>query len=310
MHAACRLQARLLPCWPSRPLHLLACRVKAPAHWARSATGGADPAPAATAAGAELLDALSPTQRLQVERYLDELMEWNQVMDLTAVTDRHGAVERHILDSLALLPVLDDCMRQQQWSSSSSESGPARNSAAGAKQHEQQGSSSCSSVVDVGSGAGLPGLVLAIVRPQWHVVLLDSLQKRCRFLEHAALAAGLSNVSVKWARAEDAGQSPELREQFDVAVARAVAQTRLLAELCLPLVRVGGHWVAAKGPSPEREVTEAANALGQLGGGWPEVRGVASWSADGQRTAVVVRKEKTTPAKFPRKPGVPAKRPL
>lgn len=209
-------------------------------------------------------------------------------------------MERHVLDSLALLPVLDTCLQQQQ--------------------HEQQHACSCgnssmpsnsySSVVDVGTGAGLPGMVLAIARPSWHVTLLDSLHKRCRFLEQAAAVAELANVRVEWARAEDAGQSPALRASFDLAVARAVAEARLLAELCLPLVRVGGHWVAAKGPAPQTEVATASNALGQLGGGPAEVWTVDSWSADGQRTAVVVRKVRDTPTCFPRKPGVPAKKPL
>ncbi|PNH00601.1 Ribosomal RNA small subunit methyltransferase G [Tetrabaena socialis] len=111
-------------------------------------------------------------------------------------------------------------------------------------------------VVDVGTGAGLPGMVLAAARPQWKVTLLDSLRKRCDFLRQAAAVAGLTNVEVVWCRAEEGGQRPDLRQAYDLAVARAVAESRVLAELCLPFVRVGGTWVASKGPNPEVKLGE------------------------------------------------------
>ncbi|GJW44867.1 ribosomal RNA small subunit methyltransferase G [Tanacetum coccineum] len=159
-------------------------------------------------------------------------------MNLTAVTEASEVMDRHIEDSLAIIP-------------------PIRSS------H----SSHCESdfenlnLVDVGSGAGLPGLILAIACPGWKVTLLESLNKRCVFLEHAIGLIGLSNVKVVRGRAEDVGQNIEFREVFDVTVARAVAEMRVLAEYCLPLVRVGGLFVAAKGHAPEEEVTRAKRAI-------------------------------------------------
>ncbi|GAB4821340.1 hypothetical protein N2152v2_008386 [Parachlorella kessleri] len=257
------------------------------------------PVPYAMVRGRVFVKPLSNTQQQQLEVFLDTLFDWNSRMNLTGIKDRAEYYERHVSDSLALLPVLDACLSQQQ-------------------QQQQQGQQAARisqpvSLIDVGSGAGLPGMVLAIARPSWQVTLLDSLQKRCTFMEHAAAACGLANVSVRWARAEEAGQDPGLREQHQLAVARAVAELRLLAELCLPLVQPGSHWVAAKGPDPQAEVAAAANALGQLGGklvSVQEVESVSEGAGGSRRTAVVVAKARRTPAQYPRKPGVPAKRPL
>ncbi len=174
-------------------------------------------------------------------------------------------------------------------------------------------------LLDVGSGGGLPGMALAIARPHWHITMLDSLQKRCTFVNHAISTLVLPNAATLWARAEEAGQEATHREQYTVVVARAVAELRVLAEYCMPFVAPpGGHggpsqggvWVAAKGPAPDAEVASAACALRTLGGVLVGVEEVSSHSAEGARTAVVVRKIKGTPSKYPRKPGVPAKRPL
>ena len=193
-----------------------------------------------------------------------------------AIKDRDEAYLRHVDDSLALLPILDACLAAN----------PAPPSTV--------------RLIDVGSGA----------RPQWKVCLLDSLAKRCSFNEAAVEAVGLPNVSVAWARAEDAGQDPKLREQHDLAIARAVAELRVLAELCLPLAAVGGHWVAAKGSSPQEEVVAARTAIKLLGGELVDVREVDSMAPEGLRTAVVVRKVKATPRMYPRRPGTPKKQPI
>lgn len=143
------------------------------------------------------------------------------------------------------------------------------------------------------------------------VTLLDSLKKRCTFLEAAAARVGASNVSVVWGRAEEGGRQQGLRDAHDLAVARAVADTRVLAELCLPFVRPGGVWVAAKGAAPHAEVAAAKKGIQALGGsGEVEVVGVDSWAPEGQRTAVVVCKRRPTPAAYPRAPGTPSKKPL
>lgn len=169
-------------------------------------------------------------------------------------------------------------------------------------------------LVDVGSGAGFPGAALAAARPAWSVTLLDTQRKRCDFCAGAARGAGLANVSTLWARAEAAGApgSPR-RDAADAVVARAVAELRVLAELCLPLVRVGGIFVAAKGPAPDAEVAAAAAAIAAAGGGEPTVIRLAPLPGGGAmpgRTLVVVRKVAPTPPGLPRKPGVPSKRPL
>ena len=235
---------------------------------------------------------LSSHQRQQIEAYLDILFDWNENrMNLTAVKSRDEAYTRHIEDSLALLSALDAAAATTSSSATTQDSTPI-------------------SLIDVGSGAGLPGIILAIARPQWQITLLDSLNKRCLFNEAAVVATHLSNVNIEWARAEDAGQDVRLREKYDIAVARAVAELRVLAELCLPLVTVGGHWVAAKGVDPGAEVEVAKNAISELGGRVVEVGEVASEGPDGRRSVVVVKKVAATKCKYPRKPGIPKKQPL
>ncbi|GIL42333.1 hypothetical protein Vafri_345 [Volvox africanus] len=326
---------------------------------------------------------LSDQQLNQLEIYLDYLLEVNQSMNLTAVRDKGDAWQRHVADSLALLPVIDryipsvsaaagrgarsfegqgrgrsadvsshinsrrkgdisgdrrggsddhdDGRGLTNSGSSSSSSTGSRGSSGGSESSSNSTGTSSSSgsevgsasglqngavvvaplrLVDVGTGAGLPGMVLAVARPQWKVTLLDSLRKRCDFLGEAASRAGLDNVEVVWCRAEEGARRPELRQVFDIAVARAVAESRVLAELCLPFVRVGGLWVAAKGPDPETEVLAASNAIRQLGGRQLALERVDSHSAEGQRTALVVAKAASTPDRFPRQPGTPNKKPL
>ncbi|KAF4367606.1 uncharacterized protein LOC115708844 isoform X2 [Cannabis sativa] len=232
-------------------------------------------------------ETLTPTQKDQIHLYVDVLLQWNQKMNLTAIKEVNEVMERHVEDSLAVVP-------------------PIRNS------YISHCSSSCNklNLVDVGSGAGLPGVVLAIACPGWEVTLMESMKKRCVFLEHVVGQIGLSNVQVVRGRAEDLGQNLLFREQFDVAVARAVAEMRILAEYCLPLVRVGGLFVAAKGHNPEAEVMNAERAIGTMGASILQVCSVESQSPHGQRTAVVCLKARPTPRKYPRDPGTPAKVPL
>lgn len=209
-----------------------------------------------------------------------------------AIRDPAEARLRHVDDSLSLLPFLDACIAKQAEISPRAGTLKAR-------------------VIDIGSGGGLPGMIIAIARPDWEVVLLDSLRKRCDFMVKAAGEVGVSNVSVVWRRAEEAGRDSELRERFDLVIARAVAELRILSELCLPFVTCGGHWVAPKGSDPNDEVVAARNVISMLGGELIDVQPTASLTSDGNyRTAVVVRKIKTTPEKFPRRPGIPNKRPL
>lgn len=207
-------------------------------------------------------------------------------MNLTAVTEASEVMERHIDDSLSIIPPI----RRSYLSHCG-------------------GSYDELSLVDVGTGAGLPGLILAIACPGWKVTLLESINKRCVFLEHAVSLTGLSNVQVIRERAENLGQNLGFREVFDVAVARAVAEMRVLAEYCLPLVRVGGLFVAAKGHDPLEEVRRAETAIHLMGASVLEMCSVESQGPHGQRTAVVCLKERPTPRKYPRDPGTPVKSP-
>ncbi|XP_072953182.1 uncharacterized protein [Typha angustifolia] len=232
---------------------------------------------------------LSPHQKNQISLYVSALLEWNQRMNLTAVKEESEVMARHVEDSLAILSPL-----QRAYIANCSSS------------------SSCDGInlVDVGSGAGLPGLILAIARPGWKFTLLESMQKRCLFLEHVVGLVGLSNVDILCERAENAGQCLDFREKFDVAVARAVAELRILAEYCLPLVRVGGLFIAAKGYNPQEELRNAENAVRLLGASNLEFCDVESHGPFGQRTAVICLKGGTTPRKYPRHPGTPSKMPL
>nr|KJB74635.1 hypothetical protein B456_012G002000 [Gossypium raimondii] len=231
-------------------------------------------------------ETLNSRQKDQIHLYVDALLQWNQ-MNLTAVNEVNEVMERHIEDSLAIIP-------------------PIQNSYI----------SSCNNsfdnlrIVDVGSGAGLPGLVLAVACPGWEVTLVESMNKRCLFLEHAVSLIGLSNVQVVRERAEKLGQDSNFRERFDVAVARAVAEMKVLAEYCLPLVRVGGLFVAAKGHNPQDEVKSAERATKLMGASVLQLCSVESHSPHGQRTAIICLKNRPTPRKYPRDPGTPTKEPL
>eukprot|EP00892_Ulva_mutabilis_P005850 jgi/Ulvmu1/3637/UM017_0050.1 len=229
-------------------------------------------------------ESLSINQKNQIGTFVDFLLEENAKYNLTAIRDRDEAITRHVLDSLALLEVIEG------------------NVTADSAQNL--------SLIDIGSGPGLPGCILAIARPAWTVTCMDSMQKRVTFIQSAASRAGMVNVVPVCGRAEDLGRAEAHREAYTVAVARAVADTAILAEYCLPFVAEGGLWVAAKGPDIEEEVDRGVAAVRQLGGGPPSVVPVASHSEEGQRTALVVAKVARTPDRFPRRSGVPRKRPL
>ncbi|XP_062228581.1 uncharacterized protein LOC133926590 [Phragmites australis] len=233
---------------------------------------------------------LSPPQQRQVALYVEALLDWNKRMNLTAVTDKAEVMTRHVADSLAVLPPLERAYH-------------ARSTSGG-------GDIDAVNLIDVGSGAGLPGLILAVARPSWRFTLLESMRKRCTFLEHAIEVMGLSNVEVVCDRAENVGQSLDYREAYDIAAARAVAELKVLAEYCLPLIRVGGLFIAAKGHDPHEEIKNAKSAVQKLGASMLELCNVESMGPHGQRTAVIYFKERATPKKYPRLPGTPSKMPL
>ena len=209
-------------------------------------------------------------------RYAAELVHWNERVNLTRITTPGDIVVRHFLDSLA-------CARAF--------------------------GSMPPSLIDVGTGAGFPGLPLKIIWPTMRLVLSDSIGKKTAFLRHLVQALELEDVEVVTARAENLGRDPAHREQHAGVVARAVADLAVLGEYCLPLCRIGGHFVAPKGANGAEEAQGAGRAIGLLGGRLREVLPVELPGLPA-RTLVVVEKVRATPARLPRPTGVPAKQPL
>ncbi len=217
---------------------------------------------------------ITPEKYAQLETYARLLVEWNEKMNLTGITDPEGIAVKHYLDSILPLNFI--------------------NVPRGTK------------LIDVGTGAGFPGLPMKIYRPDVKLTLLDSLNKRINFLSAVCDEAGIEAKCVH-ARAEEGGRNPEFREKYDVAVARAVAAMPVLAEYCLPYVKVGGFFAALKGPNENYE--EGKNAVITLGGEISDVKEYALPNGD-KRTLIVVHKINTTPPKYPRNGGQIAKKPL
>ena len=229
----------------------------------------------------ELNIALTSRHLAALELCYRELIEWNRRFNLTAVTDREGVLVRHFLDSLSCLNAL-----------------PQGDLAGGAR------------VIDVGTGAGFPGLPLKIVCPGMRLTLLEATGKKVAFLEHLVRILELTDVTVIHGRAEELGRRPAHREQYDWALARAVAEMPTLAEYLLPLVRVGGAVLAQKGEGAAAEVHGAAAAMMKLGGRVRRLVPVELHGLAETRYLVIVDKVAATSEKFPRRPGIPAKRPL
>lgn len=217
----------------------------------------------------------------QLDRYAQLLVEWNEKMNLTAITDPEGVLVKHLMDSLTVLRSLP---------------------AAGEKVR----------LIDVGTGAGFPGIPLVVMREELELTLLDSLNKRLVFLEAVCRALGLEARCVH-ARAEEAGRQKAHREKYNVATARAVAALPVLCEYCLPLVVPGGVFLAMKGPDGEREAQEAASAIKVLGG---KLSGIDEWllppveGEAAERKILRIQKISPTPDRFPRQAAKIAKQPL
>lgn len=231
---------------------------------------------------AHLSEPLSDHQHDQLLSYARLLREWNEKLNLTAILDDEGIAVRHFQDSLTLVPAI----RTYQ------------------QRHPDK-----LLLADVGTGAGFPGLVLKIACPEIDVVLIDALNKRLKFLEAVIVELGLQGIRTVHARAEDAGRVKNLREQFDLVVARAVAALPVLAEYCLPLVKKKGQFIAMKAQA-EDEITSAQKALAILGGSTPIVQTFLLPGTDMQRTLIAVDKVRPTPPAYPRKAGKVEQNPL
>ena len=221
---------------------------------------------------------LTDKQIEQFEKYYELLVEWNKVMNLTGITEFDEVMQKHFVDSVAA-----------------------------AKYAEME---KVNRLIDVGTGAGFPGIPLKIVYPHIQVTLLDSLNKRIKFLDEVVDNLGLIGIETVHGRAEDAAKKAEYREQFDLSVSRAVANLASLTEYCLPFIKVGGKFVSYKSVSVDEEITQSKKAVYVLGGEIGKVEKFNLPESDMERSLVIIEKKRSTPKKYPRKAGMPTKEPL
>ncbi|GGC94881.1 ribosomal RNA small subunit methyltransferase G [Thalassobacillus devorans] len=221
---------------------------------------------------------LSERQQEQFRKYFEILVEWNEKMNLTAITDEEGVYLKHFYDSITAAFYHDFTKPLN--------------------------------ICDVGAGAGFPSLPLKIVFPQLKVTIVDSLQKRITFLNHLAHELELSDVAFYHDRAENFGKNSKFRESYDLVMARAVARMAVLSELCLPLTQKDGLFMAMKGPNLSEELEDAQLAIRTVGGEVAEVHTFELPEENSERNIALIEKRRKTPKKYPRKAGVPNKTPI
>lgn len=219
---------------------------------------------------------LSELQVGKFYKYMNLLQEWNNKINLTAIIEPSDIILKHFIDSMSILKYIN-------------------------KQDK---------IIDVGTGAGFPGIPIQIINQNSKVVLLDSLNKRIKFLDNVIENLNLKNIETIHMRAEECGRLQEYREQFDVAVSRAVAPMNILLEYLLPMVKVGGKCICMKGPEIDEELKNCTKALEILGGKIEKIEKINLANTNNRRTIIIVRKNKKTPNKYPRNAGTPSKTPI
>ena len=212
----------------------------------------------------------------QFYKYMNLLIEWNEKMNLTAITEPKEIILKHFIDSITILKYIDDN----------------------------------SKLVDVGTGAGFPGVPLSIMNPILKITLVDSLNKRLIFLQEVVKELNLKNIEIVHARAEEFGQNKNYREKFDIATSRAVANLATLSEYLVPLVKIGGKIISMKASNAKEEINDAQKAIEVLGGKIEKIEEFDLPESDIGRTIIIIDKNKCTPAIYPRKAGTPAKEPI
>lgn len=219
---------------------------------------------------------LQEEQLEQFFTYKELLIEWNKKMNLTAIEQEEDIITKHFIDSLSIATYIPDTAK----------------------------------VIDIGTGAGFPGIPLKILKKDLSITLLDSLNKRITFLEEVIRNLSLENIQAVHARAEELAHKEEYREQYDIAVSRAVAPMHTLLEYMLPYVKIGGKCICMKGPNLQEESKDLQNCLETLGGKIEKIEEIVLPETEIKRNIMLIKKENKTPKKYPRNPGMPSKKPL
>jgi len=219
---------------------------------------------------------LNNNQLEQFYKYMKILLEWNEKINLTAITEENDIIYKHFIDSLTIYKYIDKD----------------------------------ASLIDVGTGAGFPGIPLKIACLDCKITLLDALNKRLNFLNEVIVQNNLKNIQTIHYRAEEAGKNKDYREKFDITTSRAVAPLNVLVEYLLPLTKIGGKCICMKGSNLKEEIENSKKAIELLGGEIEEINEFVLPDTDINRTIIVIKKIKTTPIKYPRKAGMPSKEPI
>lgn len=219
---------------------------------------------------------ISNNEMEEYYKYMNLLINWNEKMNLTAITEPNDIIDKHFIDSITILKYIE----------------------------------SNKNIIDVGTGAGFPGIPIKILRKNNNITLLDSLNKRLNFLNEVIDQLELKEISTFHSRIEDAGQDKNLRKKFDIVTSRAVASLNVLAEYMIPLVKINGICICMKGSNIEEEIKDAKNAIEVLGGKIEKIDTIILPGTDMSRNIIIIRKIKDTPSRFPRKAGIPSKNPI
>ena len=222
------------------------------------------------------INELYVSQETKFEKYMNILLDWSSKINLTAITEKEDIILKHFKDSLSV------------------------------EKHIPSGAR----VIDVGTGAGFPGVPLKIVRNDISLTLLDSLNKRIKFLDELLKELDINDVETVHSRAEEAGHNKAYREQYDIAISRAVANLSVLSEYLLPFVKVGGYAICMKGPNIEEELNNSKTAIKELGGEIERIENFKLETTDIERNIILIKKVKPISGKYPRKPGTPTSDPL